>query len=291
MIKLSTPIAGCMRWGKWGAHFSLSDYRFLIDQCLANEITAFDHADIYGDYTTEAEFGEAIKSASSLRRQMQLITKCGIQLPCEARPQYSIKSYNTSKAHIIASVEQSLRNFHTDYIDVLLIHRPDPLMQPSEIAAAVTQLLQQGKIKAFGVSNFQPAQIKLLQQYVAIQYNQLEISLLKPAAFVNGMLDYCLAENITPMAWAPLGGGILNDESHPRSRDIIATANELSEKYLTGINQLLLAWIMQHPSGIIPVLGSTRLERLMQAKYAASIQLEREDWFRLYTASIGTDIP
>jgi predicted oxidoreductase len=279
-----------MRWGKWGANFSVSDYRVIIDECIESGITSFDHADIYGDYSTEAEFGEVLKHKSSVRNQLQLVTKCGIQLQSNPRQEHLIKSYNTSKDHIIASVEYSLRVLNTDYIDVLLIHRPDPLMNPVEVADAVDHLKRQGKILQFGVSNFLPHHTDLLRKHIEINYNQLEISILNHIPFTNGVLDHCLLHNITPMAWAPLGGGIMNDDSHPRYRAIIATATQLAEKYNTGVNQVFIAYLLKHPSGIIPVLGTTRIERLQQAREAKDIELTREDWFKLYIASTGEDV-
>lgn len=290
-MKLVSPIAGCMRWGKWGANFSVSDYRSMIEQCIENGITSFDHADIYGDYTTEEEFGEALKEDTSLRDKIQIITKCGIQMLAENRPQHYVKSYNTSKEHIIASVERSLKNFHTDHIDVLLIHRPDPLLNPYEVSQAVHLLRHQGKILHFGVSNFLPHQVNVLKPHTEIEYNQLEISILNASPFTNGMLDHCYANEITPMAWAPLGGGIMSDDTHPRYRAITAAAKKIAEKYNTGINQILIAWLHRHPSGIIPVLGTTKLERLLQAKEAEQIKLDEQEWFALYSASLGEDIP
>jgi predicted oxidoreductase len=289
-MNLSVPVAGCMRWGKWGANFSLTEYREIIDKCLENGITSFDHADIYGDYSTEAEFGEVLKAKPSIRGQVQLITKCGIQLKTNPRQEYLIKSYNTSKEHIIASVEYSLRSLSTDYIDVLLIHRPDPLMNPIEVADAVDHLKRQGKILQFGVSNFLPHHTELLRKYIQVDYNQLELSILNHLPFTNGVLDHCLLYQVTPMAWAPLGGGIMNDDSHPRYRSIIATATELAEKYNTGVNQVFIAYLLKHPSGIIPVLGTTKIERLQQAREAVNVLLSREDWFKLYVASTGEDV-
>jgi predicted oxidoreductase len=290
MTNLSVPVAGCMRWGKWGANFSLNNYRELIDQCLANGITSFDHADIYGDYSTEAEFGEVLKDQPSIRNQVQIVTKCGIQLISDPRAEYLIKSYNTSKDHIIASVEYSLRALNTDYVDVLLVHRPDPLMNPIEVADAIDHLKRQGKILQFGVSNFAPNHTDLLRNYVQVDYNQIEISILNHFPFTNGVLDHCLLHNITPMAWAPLGGGIMNDDSHPRYRSIIAAATSLAEKYNTGVNQVFIAYLLKHPSGIVPVLGTTKIERLVQAREAVNLSLSREDWFKLYVASTGEDV-
>lgn len=290
MNTVVSPIAGCMRWGKWGANFTTYDYEVIINQCLENGITAFDHADIYGDYTTEAEFGEAIKHKHSLREQIKIITKCGIQLVCNERPQHQIKSYNTTKKHIIQSVEQSLKNFYTDYLDVLLIHRPSPLLNPIEVAEAITQLKQQGKIQQFGVSNFLPNQVNALKRAVEVNYNQIELSIIHLKPFTDGTLDNCLENNIRPMAWSPLGGGILTEDEHPRFRIIFSTANDLAEKYNTGVNQILIAFLLKHPTKILPVVGTTKIERLLQVKDASNILLSDEDWFKLYTASIGEEV-
>ena len=287
---IPAPIAGCMRWGIWGAGFTRAQYHQMIDDCLDAGITAFDHADIYGDYTTEAEFGEALQLNPGRRQQMQLISKCGIQMKTPNRPQHGIKSYNTSASHIIRSAERSLENLQTDFLDLLLIHRPDPLLHPEEVAEAVTRLQQAGKIISFGVSNFLPAETSMLKKWVPIAYNQIECSLLMRDAFTNGTLSHCIEHEIIPMAWAPLGGGIISDETHPRYRAIRSCTSELAVKYQTGENQILLAWLLRHPSGILPVVGTTKLERLLEAKEAQNIQLEREDWFRLLEAAAGEEV-
>lgn len=287
---ITSPIAGCMRWGIWGANFTTTEYRQMIEACLQYGINSFDHADIYGDYTTEAEFGDALKENPSLRQHLKIITKCGIQMMSPNRPTHNIKSYNTAAQHIISSVEQSLENFGTDHIDVLLIHRPDPLLNPAEVAEAIEQLKQSGKVLSFGVSNFLPHQTDLLASYTLIEYNQVEISIIKLDAFSDGTLENCMRHKITPMAWAPLGGGLFTDESHPHFRSITAAAIELAEKYNTGLNEILLAWLHTHPSNILSVIGTTKIERLLQAKVATSIRLEREDWFKLLAASTGDDV-
>ncbi len=291
MLSFKLPVAGCMRWGNWGANFSTSEYAELIAACIDNGITAFDHADIYGGYTTEFEFGAALKTLPHKRENIQLITKCGIQMISENRPLHAIKSYNTSAEHIIKSAEQSLRNFSTEYIDLFLIHRPDPLLNPEEVAAAINNLKQQGKILHFGVSNFFPHQTNVLKKFIDVEYNQLEISLFHLPPFTNGLLDHCIENNIIPMAWAPLGGGMISDDTHPRYRSISSVAAKLAKKYETGLNEILIAWLYAHPSKIIPVVGTTKLERLLQAKDAFYIQLSREDWFDLYAASLGEDVP
>ena len=288
--QITGPIAGCMRWGKWGANFSTSAYRAMIDECLAIGVNSFDHADIYGDYTTEEEFGDALKEDKTLRPQMKLITKCGIQMVTENRPNHNIKSYNTSRKHIIRSAEQSLKNFGTDYLDVLLIHRPDPLLDPEEVAEAIQTLQKQGKVHAFGVSNFLPHQVNMLRKWVPIQYNQIEVSIICTSPFTNGILDNCIENEIVPMAWAPLGGGLLTDDLHPHFRSITHAASLLAEKYVAGLNEILIAWLNTHPSKILPVIGTTKSERLAQAKIAASIKLTREDWFLMMKAATGEDV-
>ncbi|MBY0347068.1 MAG: aldo/keto reductase [Hydrotalea flava] len=290
MPTIKAPIAGCMRWGKWGADFSFTDYSNVIEACIEAGITSFDHADIYGDYTTEAAFGKVLQSQSSIRTKIQIITKCGIVLPNPQSGIDAIKTYNTTARHIIQSAEQSLLHFGTDYIDVLLIHRPDPLMHPLEIAEAVHTLQQQGKILSFGVSNFLPHQLKMLSKYLKIEYNQIEASILHLHPFVDGTLDACIEHNITPMAWSPLGGGLINDDNHPRYRSIIQVATTIATRFNTGANEILIAWLHKHPSGILPVVGTTKMERLIQAKNAASIQLTNEDWFRLWVAARGEEI-
>ncbi|MFY7964032.1 MAG: aldo/keto reductase [Chitinophagaceae bacterium] len=290
MNTVISPIAGCMRWGKWGANFTTYDYEHIINQCVENGIVAFDHADIYGDYTTEADFGKAVKHKHTLRSTIKIITKCGIQLVSNNRPHHQIKSYNTTNEHIINSVEQSLQNFHTDYIDVLLIHRPSPLLNPVEVADAVTQLIQQGKILQFGVSNFLPHQIDAIKKSIEISYNQIELSIFNLNPFTDGTLDNCLQNNIRPMAWSPLGGGVLNEDEHPKFRLIYSTASSLAEKYNTGINQILIAFLLKHPSQVLPVVGTTKIERLLQVKEASTINLTTEDWFKLYAASNGEDV-
>ena len=291
MIQYQIPIAGCMRWGKWGANFTTSQYRQMIEACLTNGIDTFDHADIYGNYTTETEFGAALKEDASLRQQLKIVTKCGIQMVSENRPAHHIKSYNTTEKFILDSVEQSLKNFATDYLDVLLIHRPSPLLNPHEVASAITKLQQQGKILAFGVSNFLPHQVDMLLTYLPISYNQIEMSITQLSAITNGTLDNCLQHNILPMAWSPLGGGnILNNENNEGFKNIITIANELANQYQITVNQILIAWLMAHPAKIIPVLGTSKLERLIEAKTATTITLQQEDWFKLYAASTGQEV-
>ena len=283
------PIVGCMRWGVWGENFTTNQYEQIIHQCLAIGLDIFDHADIYGHYTTEADFGDALKGNTSLRNQIKIITKCGINMLTPNRPHHAIKSYDTSATHITKSVEQSLQNFHTDYIDTLLIHRPDILMHVEEIAATITTLKSAGKIKSFGVSNFTTSQVALLNKYIPIEHHQVEISLTNLNAFDNGVLDQCQLENIEAQSWSPLGNGIFTEKTEQNTR-ILSEAENLSKTYDCSINQVLLAFLYAHPSQIVPVIGTTKFERIQEAAKAMEIELTREDFYKLWTASTGKEV-
>ena len=283
------PIVGCMRWGVWGENFTTKQFEQIIDQCLSIGLNVFDHADIYGHYTTEADFGNVLKGNTSLRDKMQIITKCGINMMTPNRPHHEIKSYDTSASHIIKSVEQSLQNFHTDYIDTLLIHRPDILMDVEEIANTITTLKQSGKVKSFGVSNFTTGQVGLLNKYITVEHHQVEISVTQLNSFDNGVLDQCQLNNIQSQSWSPMGNGLLTEKNEKHSR-ILATATALSSNYNCSLNQILLAFLYAHPSNIVPVIGTTKFERIIEAKQAKEIVLKKEDFYKLWSASIGNEV-
>ena len=283
------PIVGCMRWGVWGENFTTSQYEQIINQCLEIGLDIFDHADIYGHYTTEADFGHALKGNTSLRSKIKIITKCGINMLTPNRPHHAIKSYDTSAAHITKSVDQSLQNFHTDYIDTLLIHRPDILIDVEEVAATMTALKTAGKIKSFGVSNFTTSQVAQLNKYIPIEHHQVEISVTNLNAFDNGVLDQCQLENIEAQSWSPMGNGIFTEKTEQHTR-ILAKAESLSKTYECSVNQVLLAFLYAHPSQIVPVIGTTKFERIQEAKNAMEIELTREDFYKLWTASTGKEV-
>ena len=282
--KLSDIIIGCMSWGIWGKDFSTKEMDELIHSCIDQGNTTFDHADIYGGYTTEAAFGKAFSKTGIEREQIQLISKCGIQYKTENRDN-RIKHYDYSKEYIIWSVEQSLKNLHTDYLDVLLLHRPSPLMHPYEISEAIVQLQEQGKIIDFGVSNFLPSQMELIQKEISITCNQFEFSLIQNTAIDNGTLDYVLKNDIKAMSWSPLGG-FFSLETEQASR-IKEALQPMLEKYNATEDQLLLAWILKHPANVIPVVGTSTIERIKIANAATEIKLDLQDWFILYEASRG----
>ncbi len=287
-LTLSPIVAGVMRLGVWGSNFTRDEMQVFIEKSLELGISTFDHADIYGDYSTEQEFGDVLRHKPSLRQDMQLISKCGIRLPTENRPENKIYSYDSRPFYIVQSVEKSLKNLGTDYLDGLLIHRPDFLMHPADIARAVERLKEQGKIRWFGVSNFSASQMDMLHRYTPIKVNQVEVSLMHLDPFMDGSLDTCMKLGIQPMAWSPLAGGSffrVSDEE--RVSRIMKVATPLVEKYQIEIDQLLLAWVIKHPSGIIPVMGSSKVHRLESATKALQTNLEHEDWYALWQASKG----
>jgi len=286
--KFSRIISGVMSWGYWGKQLSTIDMIDLIRHCIENDIATFDHADIYGGYTTEADFGNALNMMDIKREDIQLISKCGIQNVDGAR-QNRIKHYNYSKEYIIWSVEESLKNLKTEYLDALLLHRPSPLMHPFEVMEAVAKLAQDGKIKDFGVSNFTPSQVNLISSEVPVTINEIEFSLTCHNALHNGALDQMMLKKITPMAWSPLGSVFKEDTE--QTRRIHRELGPLMEKYNATEDQLLLTWILKHPSNIYPVIGTTEKSRISKANEALSIDLELEDWFSILVASQGHKVP
>jgi predicted oxidoreductase len=283
------PIVGCMRWGTWGANFTTDQYQKIIAQCIEIGLDEFDHADIYGDYTTEAEFGAVLKDNSSLRANMKLITKCGIKMISPNRPLHHIKSYDTSKNHLRQSVEASLKHFHTDYIDTLLIHRPDILMNAHEIAETITNLKQEGKIRSFGVSNFTTNQVELLNTYIKVEQHQVEISTTNLSAYNNGVLEQAHLKKITIQAWSPLGNGLFDIKTTTHKR-ILEVAEQISFVHNTSVSSILLAFLYTHPASITPVMGTTKFERLVEAKEAMNINLSRTEFYQLWTAATGAEV-
>lgn len=287
MKTLSRIIAGTMNWGIWDKNLTTTEMAHLINLCIENKITTFDHADIYGDYTTESQFGKAFSESKISRDKLQLITKCGIQ-HTKGR-ENKIKHYDYSKEYIIWSVENSLKNLRTDYLDALLLHRPSPLMDADEIAKAVEKLKSEGKIVSFGVSNFTPFQTELLRQKTEISFNQVQFSATHHEAMLDGSFDYMQIHNIQPMAWNPLGTVFReNTEQTFRLRQLLAT---LVDKYNVGSDIILLAWILQHPANVLPVAGTVNVARIQQLSKACSLELEKQDWFEIWTTSMGNKVP
>jgi predicted oxidoreductase len=277
-----------MRWGIWGKNLDKNQMIELMNSCLETGITTFDHADIYGSYTTEAAFGNAFGESRINRKKIQLISKCGIQLVSENRST-KIKHYDYSKSHIIWSAEQSLKNLKTDYLDLFLLHRPSPLMQVDEISEAIEKLKTEGKILDFGVSNFTPVQTDLIQTKTKINYSQIEFSVTHFEAMLDGSLDHMQVNGIHPMCWSPLGTVFKTDDK--KSIRIKKLSERLSLKYNAEIDVLLLAWILKHPSGILPVCGTVDKNRIAQLMKSTTIEMELEDWFAFWTESDGNPVP
>ena len=286
--KTHNIIAGTMNWGAWGSKLSTFAMQERIETYLSENIITFDHADIYGGYTTEADFGKAWKNMTIARENVRFITKCGIKMIAENR-NYGIKHYDYSKKHIIWSVENSLKNLQTEYIDVLLLHRPSPLMQPDVIAEAISELKDSGKILHFGLSNFTPSQTDLIRKYSEVSCNQIQFSATHLQPMLTGELDYMMLHNIQPMAWNPLGS--IYKEAIPQTIRVQDLLQKLSIKYGVSDDLLLLAWILKHPAKIQPVVGTTKIDRIKNLKQLQGLELELEDWFAIWTESIGTKIP
>lgn len=294
-LDFSRLVAGVMLWGEWGKQLSAQEMCRMIEQCVDLGLTTFDHADIYGHYTTEKAFGEALALQPSLKDKIEIISKCGIRLVTPNRPDYKLKSYDTSKAHIIRSVENSLEYLGIERLNLLLIHRPDPLLDPYGVIEAFSELLESGKVMHFGVSNFKPSQVDTLDAHffdLELATNQVEASLMQLKAFEDGTFDQCMTMGVSPMAWSPLGGGKLFQENSddPQVQRVRPVAKALMEKYGAAMDQIALAWLLRHPARIFPVIGTGRFERIASAWKALEIEMEREDWFALLEASKGKEV-
>lgn len=259
-----------------------------VEACLEQGITTMDHADIYGGYTVEGLFGEALKG-TDLRDKIEIVTKCGIVAPVGDYGSARLKHYDTSAQHIQASVERSLRLLATDWVDLLLIHRPDPFMDFDETGRALDEVVASGKVKAVGVSNFRPWDVETLQSRMntRLVVNQIELSLLAREPFTNGDLSAMTKHRLHAMAWSPLGGGRLfaNQGKLGETLDRIADLNEVDR------TAVAVAWLLAHPARILPVMGTNNIARIRQISDALKVTLSREDWFELYSAAEGKDVP
>lgn len=286
---LSPIVAGCWRLHEWG--WSAQQRLRWIEQCVDMGVTSFDHADIYGDHSCEGLFGEALRLAPGLRQRLQLVSKCGIRLPSQRRRGAVLKHYDTSPAHVRVSVEHSLRELGVEQLDLLLIHRPDLLMDADELAATFCRLQQEGKVRAFGVSNHAPDQLAMLHRRVPLVTNQIEFSPLRMAALADGTLTQCADLGMRPMIWSPLARGRLlaepADEQVKRVRTVLeAQGRELGATAAT----MAFAWILRHPSRPIPVAGTRRIEALAEAVQALQIKLSAEQWYAVWQASMGHEV-
>lgn len=290
----SRIVFGMWRIGDWA--LSVRERRALIEAALELGVTSFDHADIYGDYTAEGLFGDVLADAPHLRERMRIITKCGIRLVSARRPAHGIKHYDTRAAHVIASVEQSLRALRTDRLDLLLLHRPDPLMDADEVAMTFAALRRDGKVREFGISNFTAAQAALLQDRMAVHgmslaTNQVECSLLHLAPLDDGTFDQAQRWRCPPMLWSPLAGGRLLTDASPVATRVRATAARIGDAHGVSTTTVLFAWLLALPCRPLPIVGSGRIAALREAVEATRIPLEREHWFELLGAARGVEVP
>lgn len=296
---------GCMRYvGTWNpAEVDITRRQMAfraIDAALAGGYTLFDHADIYCHGMCETVFGEYLADHPDVREKIVIATKCGIRFGGDPSPD-SPHRYDFSEKHILWSCEQSLKRLKTDYIDIYQLHRPDLLMNPSEVAGAFDQLHRKGMVRWFGVSNFLPSFVASLQSRLpySLVVNQVEIHLGRLAPYTDGTLDQCIAERITPLAWSPIGGGFLGEggalwDKHPRyeaMKKLQELMDQIAARYGVSRTVIALAWLLKHPSGIIPIVGSAKPAHIDDALKADKLELDREDWYRLLVAARGENLP
>jgi predicted oxidoreductase len=299
-ISLSTsgPTVSRLAYGVWRladdpAGKTPARIQAKIETCLECGITTFDHADIYGGYVCEGLFGQVLKRVPSLREKMEIVTKCGINAPGPNRGDARVKHYDVSAPAIERCVERSLTELNIDYIDVLLMHRPDWLTRADETATALNRLIAAGKIRHAGVSNYNVHQFDLLNARLdqPLVTNQLELSLLQMKAIYDGTLDQCEKFHISPMAWSPLGGGRFFDPADAAAQRVRAEMKALEGKYQAGVDQLARAWVLALPSRPVVILGTNDLARIRSAAQADTITLDRQDWYALWTAAAGVPVP
>jgi predicted oxidoreductase len=283
---------GCWRLAgsEGGVRLDPAEGRRAVHAAYDAGYTLFDHADIYGRGECERIFGEALREMSGARERMVLATKCGICPPWDGAQH----CYDSSTGHLIASVEGSLSRLGVDEVDLLMIHRPDYLGHPEEIAGAFTKLRHQGKVRWFGVSNFKPSQLSAVQSACDFPLiaNQMEISLAALHALDDGTLDQCLENKISPLAWSPLAkGALLGSPRHERETALFALLDSLAARESVTRAEIALAWLLRHPSQMIPIVGSVNPDRIHQSVKADKVELSRDDWYALLIAARGTRLP
>ena len=285
-IELSRIVYGMWRVGD-DDDTSPAHIRAKIEACLEQGITTIDQADIYGGYTAEGLLGACLRESPGLRDKLEIVTKCDIVAPAGRYADTRVKHYDTSAAHIARSIDLSLSEMATDRIDLLLIHRPDPLMDHHETGRALDAAVASGKVRAVGVSNFKLHDWALLQSAMktTLATNQIEISLQHHVPFTNGDIAYLQERGVPPMAWSPLGGGSLFADGEPR-----ATASKVAMQNGVDEAAVAVAWLLAHPAKIIPVMGTNRIDRIAAFSDALKVAMDRETWFELYTAALGREV-
>lgn len=287
-LSLSRLVYGMWRIGD-DENSSAKHVQAKIEACLEQGITTMDQADIYGDYSAEEILGNCLRAAPGLRDKIEIVTKCNIVAPVGRHSAARVKYYDTSRAHIEASVEQSLKLMNIEQIDLLLMHRPDPFMDHVETGTVLDGLVESGKVRAVGVSNFRPWDWKLLQSAMDNQLatNQIEMSVMAHDAFTNGDLAFLQEHGVPPMAWSPLGGGALFGEGHDALKSKLA---DIADQHAIDIAAVAVAWLLAHPATILPVLGTNNLDRIAAISDALKFEMDRQTWFEIYTAALGREV-
>jgi len=283
--KVSPAVYGFYRWK--GNYVNEDKIEQIMNLCLELDINTFDHGDTYGDYTCEEIFGNVLKRSGIKRESIVLFTKCGINIPHPARPEYRVKHYDTSREHITNSVENSLRNLRTEYIDVFLLNQLDPLSNLEETALTLEKLKDSGKIKNVGVVNFSVFQHQLLSSYLRIPIvtNHIELNLLNTSAFDNGQVDYIKQKYMRPLATSPLAEGKLANSNEKIPLRIRGKLEEFAGKYNSHFESVAIAWLVK--LGALPLIGTTDELRIRNIAEAFKINLDRQDWYELYAVSRG----
>ena len=287
-VSLSRIVYGMWRLGD-DADISPAHVQAKIESCLAQGITTMDQAAIYGGFMAEEIFGGALRAAPALKDRIEIVTKCDIIAPVGRHESARVKHYDTSRAHITQSVEASLRLMGIETIDLLLIHRPDPLMDHHETGATLDDLVASGKVRSVGVSNFRPWDWEVLQSALTSRLvtNQLAISVLAHHPFTNGDIAFLQRHGIPPMAWSPLAGGAL---FAPENKSIHDSLAAIAARHDSDVTSLVVAWLMAHPARIMPVMGTNSLQRIASFGAAAEISIDRETWYEIYTIALGEEV-
>lgn len=289
-FSLSQVVFGCMRMVDSG--LSQDELMKLVKKCLDLGIDSFDHAPVYGGYTCEKVFGDAVlRKDPALRSQMKIVTKTGIVIP--GRKGNDRIYYDARRASILAEMDESLERLGTDHVDLLLVHRPDPLADPAETAEALDTLVAQGKALHIGVSNYTPAQMDALKKYLKapLVTNQLEFSVKAVDNFFNGVSDDLFARGMKPMAWSPLGGGSVFKGEDEKSVRIRVAVGKLAQKYGVEMDTLMYAWLFRHPLEIMAITGTMNEARIEHAVKALEVEIAHNEWYEIAAASRGFDVP
>ncbi len=285
----SAIVAGAWRLLEW--HWSAQERLAWIEACIDLGVDTFDHADIYGDYGVHAAFGEALALRPALRSRIKLVSKCGIKLLSNARPEHRVHAYDTSAAHVRLSVDNALRDLRTDRLDLLLIHRPDYLADPQALARVFEDLRVSGKVLRFGVSNHSLSQFDLIHRLTPLVTNQIEFSVLNTQALDDGTLDQALSLGLPPMIWSPLGGGRLFEGDDEQARRVRDALDAIARARGVSAAEVAFAWILRHPARPVPITGSRRIGAIAEAVAATRWSLSSDEWYAVLQASRGRDIP